>query len=315
LALARRGISATEVVNLNDIIFEYLKSPEHKKLKSYYPGVVVETNLKPDLTNILGSPAHLSKTIMNLVSNAAEAMPEGGKISISTENHYIDRPIRGYDHVEEGDYVTLRISDNGTGISSEDIDRIFEPFYTKKKMGRSGTGLGLAVVWGVVKDHNGYIDLQSTEGEGATFTLYFPVTRQEPAKEESALSIEDYIGQGESILVVDDVEDQRELAYTILNKLGYSVTTVSSGEEAVDYMKNNSSDLLILDMIMDPGIDGLETYRQIVELHAGQRAIIVSGFTETERVKEAQSLGAGQYIKKPYTLEEIAVAVKVELSR
>jgi signal transduction histidine kinase/HAMP domain-containing protein len=315
LALARRGISATEVVNLNDIIFEYLKSPEHKKLKSYYPGVAVETNLKPDLTNILGSPAHLSKTLMNLVSNAAEAMPEGGKISISTENHYINKPIRGYDHVEEGDYVTLRVSDNGTGISSEDIDRIFEPFYTKKKMGRSGTGLGLAVVWGVVKDHKGYIDLQSIEGEGATFTLYFPVTRQEPAKEEAAISIEDYIGQGESILVVDDVEDQRELAITILNRLGYSVTTVSSGEEAVDYMKNNSSDLLILDMIMDPGIDGLETYRQILELHPGQRAIIVSGFTETERVKEAQSLGAGQYIKKPYTLEEIAVAVKVELSR
>jgi len=171
LTLARRGVAVTEVVSLNHIISEYLKSPEYEKLKSFHPSVQVETNIEKDLLNILGSPVHLSKTVMNLISNAAEAMPEGGKIFISTENRYIDSPIRGYDHVKEGDYVTLSVSDTGVGISSEDMERIFEPFYTKKVMGRSGTGLGMAVVWGTVKDHKGYIDLRSAEGKGTTFTL------------------------------------------------------------------------------------------------------------------------------------------------
>ena len=315
LTLARRGVAVTEVVELNHIISEYVKSPEHEKAQSFHPRVLVETDLETDLLNILGSPVHLSKTVMNLVSNAAEAMPDGGKILISTENRYIDRPIRGYDYVEEGDYVVLIVSDTGVGISSEDIKRIFEPFYTKKVMGRSGTGLGMAVVWGTVKDHKGYIDVQSTEGKGTTFTLYFPVTRKELSKDESLLSMEDYIGKGESILVVDDVVEQRDLASVMLKRLGYSATTVSSGEEAVEYMKNNSADLLVLDMIMDPGIDGLDTYRQILELHPGQKAIIASGFSETDRVRQAQKLGAGAYVKKPFLLERIGVAVRDELGK
>ena len=315
LTLARRGVAVTEVVNLNLIISEYVKSPEHERLISFHPGVHLRTNLEADLLNILGSPVHLSKTVMNLVSNAAEAMSDGGRIFISTENRYIDSLIRGYDNVAEGDYVVLTITDSGVGISSKDIERIFEPFYTKKAMGRSGTGLGMAVVWGTVKDHKGYIDVQSVEGKGTTFTLYFPMTRKEIARDKSLLSIEDYMGKGESLLVVDDVEEQREIASRILKKLGYSFTTVSSGEEAVDYLKDNSADLLILDMIMDPGIDGLETYKRILEFHPGQKALIVSGFSETDRVKEAQRLGAGAYVKKPYLLEKIGLSVRNELDR
>ena len=313
LTLARRGVATTEVANLNDIISGYLKSPEYQKLKLYHANVEVETALETNLLNVLGSPIHLFKTVMNLVSNATEAMAGGGKILISTENRYVDRPVRGYDDVEEGDYVTLTVSDSGVGIPSEEIGRIFEPFYTKKKMGRSGTGLGMAVVWGTVKDHDGYIDVQSAEGEGTTFTLYFPATRQPLVKEQACLSIEDYTGSGQSILVVDDVKEQREIAFTILSELGYSVATVSSGEEAVEYMKSNSADLLLLDMIMDPGIDGLDTYKQILKLHPGQKAIIASGFSETGRVKEAQRLGAGQYVRKPYTLKKIGIVVKAEL--
>ncbi|MBE9593015.1 MAG: response regulator, partial [Proteobacteria bacterium] len=239
-------------------------------------------------------------TVMNLVYNAAESMPDGGKVFISLENKYIDRLISGYDAVDEGDYVVLTVSDAGIGIAPNDIARIFEPFYTKKVMGRSGTGLGMAVVWGTVKDHNGYIDIQSAVGKGTTFVLYFPVTRKESTKEKSLLTFEDYKGKGESILVVDDMAEQREIASEMLKKLGYSVTSVSSGEEAIDYIKDNSVDLLVLDMIMDPGIDGLETYKRILKLRPGQKAIIVSGFTETGRVREAQKLGAGAYVKKPY---------------
>ena len=312
LTLARRGVVVTEVVNLNDVISEYLESPEHMTLQSYHPGVHIETHLEKGTLNILGSSTHLSKTVMNLVSNAAEAMPEGGNLTVSTENRYMDRPIKGYVDVKEGDYVVLTVSDTGTGISPDDIDKIFEPFYTKKKMGRSGTGLGMAVVWGTVKDHNGYIDVQSTEGKGSTFTLYFPVTRKS-VEEKSEISLKDFMGKGEAILVVDDVEEQRQIASGMLKELGYSVVSVSSGEKAVEYLKTNKVDLLLLDMIMEPGMDGLDTYKKILEQHPGQKALIASGFSETDRVKELQSLGAGAYIRKPFLLEKIGPAVKGEL--
>jgi PAS domain S-box-containing protein len=315
LTLARRGVAVTEVVNLNQIISDHFKTPEHERLQFFHPCVQFETHHDKELLNIMGSPVHLSKTCMNLLSNAAEAMSEGGSIVITTSNEYIDKPIKGYDYVREGDYVTLTVSDTGTGISVEDMERIFEPFYTKKKMGRSGTGLGMAVVWGTVKDHNGYINVESTKGKGTTFTLYFPVTRKGLVEGKTPSSIQDYMGRGESILVVDDILEQRNIAALMLTKLGYSVTTVSSGEEAVEYMKNNSADLLILDMIMDSGMDGLETYKKVIELHPGQKAIIVSGFSETKSVKEAQRLGSGTYVKKPYLFEKIGVAVREELDK
>ena len=314
LTLARRGVVTSEVVNLNDVVYDYLESPEHENLQEYHPGTQIETHLEKDLLNILGSPTHLSKTIMNLISNAAEAMPEGGALTVSTENRYIDRPIKGYDDVLEGDYVILTVSDIGTGISPDDIEKIFEPFYTKKKMGRSGTGLGMAVVWGTVKDHKGYIHVQSTEGKGTTFTLYFPVTRKS-IEERSEISLKDYMGKGEAILVVDDVEEQRNIASSMLKELGYSVVSVPGGEEAVEYLKTNRVHLLLLDMIMDPGMDGLDTYKKILQIHPGQKAIIASGFSETDRVKEVQSLGAGAYIRKPLLLEKVGVAVKEELEK
>ena len=315
LTLARRGVVVTEVVNLNDVITEHLKSPEYEKLQSYHPGVHMETHLEKDALNILGSSVHLSQTVMNLVSNAAEAMPEGGTLTVSTENRYIDRPISGYDDVKEGDYVVLTISDTGTGIASDDLDKIFEPFYTKKKMGRSGTGLGMAVVWGTVKDHNGYIHVQSTEGRGTTFTLYFPVTREKLSEDKSHSAIESYSGNGESILIVDDVEQQRQIASGMLEALDYSVVSVSSGEEAVEYLKANKVHLLVLDMIMDPGMDGLDTYKKIIEMHPDQKVLIASGFSETARVKEVLRLGAGTYIRKPFLLEKIGFAVKEELEK
>jgi len=313
LTLTRRGVAATNVLNLNRIISNYLQSPEFERLNDLYPHIELQTRLDQDLLNILGSSVHLSKTVMNLVTNAAESMPDGGLIIITSENRYLDRPIRGYDDVKEGDYALLTVSDFGEGIHSKDLKRIFEPFYTKKIMGHSGTGLGMAVVWGTIKDHNGYIDVVSREGLGSVFTLYFPVSREELPKEDAPLVIQDYMGKGESVLVVDDVDEQRNVAIMLMKRLGYSVTAVSSGEEAVEFVSKHEVDLLMLDMIMDPGIDGLETYKRILKLNPSQKAIIVSGFSETKRVKEAQNLGAGVYVRKPYLMEKIAKAVRAEL--
>lgn len=315
LTMARRGVTVTDVVNLNEIISEYLASPEHGKLNSFHPDVHIDCHLTNPMLNIMGSPVHLAKTIMNLVSNAAEAMPEGGKISIATENRYVDTPIQGYDIVAEGDYVVFKISDTGVGIAEKDQKRIFEPFYTKKMMGRSGTGLGMSVVWATVKDHKGYIDVTSDIGSGTTFTLYFPITRETNVVASDAWSIEDYMGQGERILVVDDVSEQREIASVMLRRLGYEVQSAPSGEDAVTMAKNNSPDLVVLDMIMDPGMDGLETYRQLLEINAGQKAIIASGYSESVKVRTALRIGAGAYLKKPYLLEKIGTAVRAELDR
>jgi len=315
LTLARRGVHTGKVINLNNIVINFQKSPEFMKISSFHPNVQVKTSVEADLLNIMGSPIHLEKTVMNLVSNAAEAMPKGGTVTIATNNQYLEKPIQGYDAVREGDYVVLSVSDTGEGIPAVDLKRIFEPFYTKKVMGRSGTGLGLAVVWGTVKDHDGYIDVCSEEGKGSTFTLYFPVTREDMVNDQKAVLTESYAGRGESILVVDDVKEQRELATNMLTRLGYDVNAVASGEEAIEYLRTHRVDLMVLDMIMDPGIDGLETYQRVAKINLKQKALIVSGFAETDRVKKAQELGAGAYVKKPYVLERIGLAVRNELDR
>jgi len=315
LTLARRGVTLSDVINLNSVVSGFLKTPVFEKTKEYHPRVTFKTECDKNLLNIKGSPVHLEKTLMNLVSNAAEAISGKGEVTIRTESRYLDKAIRGYDEVQEGDYAVLIVSDTGMGIPVENREKIFEPFYTRKTMGRSGTGLGLAIVWGTVKDHNGYIDIQTEVGEGSAFILYFPVTREELTLQPQKVPIERYMGKGESALVVDDVAEQRDVASKLLMRLGYEVHVVSSGEDAVEYLKGNRADILVLDMIMDPGIDGLETYQKILEINPQQKAILVSGFSETDRVRKAQKLGAGAYVKKPYIMERIGVAIRYELDR
>lgn len=314
LTLARQGVLHFEVLNLNDLITEYLRSPEHDRLISEHRDINIETRLVPDLLNIKGSPFHLRKTIVNLIANAAEAQPNGGGIVISTENRYVDHSVNGYEKIEEGDYAVLSVADHGCGISQEDLQKIFEPFYTKKVMGRSGTGLGMTVVWGTVHDHDGAIDVSSSAENGTTFELYFKVTADEITG-ESPVPMTDYQGHNERILVVDDVKEQRRIAQLLLTKLGYQVETVPSGEAAIEYVKRHQVDLLLLDMIMEPGMDGLETFRAINKLRPQIKAVIASGYAATDRVKAAQYLGAGPYLKKPYTLEKIGVAIREELER
>ncbi len=315
LLTVARGVATTkEPLNLNDIVRSYLSSPEFIKLKQFHPAVTFKTNLAADLFNVSGSHVHIRKLVMNLVSNASEAIDDSGNVTISTANHYMDMPLEGYDNVSIGEYVVLSVSDDGTGISPDNLERIFEPFYTKKVMDRSGTGLGLTVVWNVMQDHKGYINVTSGEN-GTTFKMYFPITRDEIWEKDMPISINDYKGKQETILVVDDEENQLEICHKMLDILCYQAKTVSSGEEAVEYLKENTVDLIILDMIMDRGINGRETYERIIRIHPHQKAIIVSGFAETEEVKEAQKLGAGQYVKKPVTLERIGLAIKKELEK
>ncbi len=309
LTLARRGVDLRTAVNLNEIVDEYVKSAEHARIQQFHSSVRFEIRLDPELPNILGSEIHLSKTLMNLVSNAAEAIGYKGQVTISTFRRLLDAPLVGFQTIAEGEYAVLRVEDDGTGMCVEDMTKIFEPFYTKKKMGRSGTGLGMSVVSGTVKDHKGFIDLRSVEDNGTRFDLYFPITRSAVQEKSNTFVIEKHMGT-EKILVVDDVREQREIATVLLGKLGYRVETVNSGEAAIAYLRDNAADLLVLDMIMDPGIDGLDTYRRIIQQRPKQKAVVASGFSETSRVRQILALGAGAYVRKPYSLERLGVAVR-----
>jgi PAS domain S-box-containing protein len=314
LTLARRGVPIKEVINLNTILIDYLKSPVCQKLLDFHPGVEIQTDLDEELLNIKGSKIHINKMLMNLVSNGAEAMPDGGILSISTFNYHIDKPKEIYDsRMAAGSYAVVKVKDTGIGMSEEDLNRIFEPFYTKKVMGRSGTGLGMAVVWGTVKDHRGYIHLQSVEGGGATFEIFLPITREEFRSEAEDVPVENIRGKGEQVLVVDDVQEQRDIATDLLTHLGYRVDAVSSGEEAVNLLTDRIADVVLLDMIMEPGMDGLDTLKEILKIHPEQKVIIVSGYSESERIREAQRMGAELYIKKPYTMVRLGQAIREAL--
>ncbi len=312
LTLSRRGVTETKVINLNSTVRTYLASPEFERLRKDHPHVAIESNLESDLLNIRGSATQMGKTLMNLVTNAAEAMLNGGTVSIGTANRYLERDYQGLEKVPAGEYVVLAVRDEGIGISADDQQKIFEPFYTKKRMGRSGTGLGMTVVWNTIKDLGGFVDVASREGEGTAIALFLPPTREDLPMPPERIVIDDLRGT-ERVLVVDDSAEQREIAAAILGKLGYRMTTAASGEEALAWLAENEIDIAVLDMIMDPGIDGCETYRRMVDLKPGLKALIVSGYSESDRVREALRLGAGAYVKKPYTMERIALALRKEL--
>ena len=314
LTIARQGASNSEILHLNATLADYLRSPEYKKTIDTHPRIRLETALSDDLMNVKGSRVHILKVMMNLVNNAAEAMPAGGQITLSTCNRYLDTVRNAYEQIPEGEYVRFSVMDEGVGIAEDDLPRVFEPFYTKKMMGQSGSGLGMTVIWSTVKDHGGYLDIRSREGEGTRFDIYLPATREVAANKERRVVLQDYVGT-EAILVVDDVPEQRDITVRMLGKLGYDVTALPSGEKAVEFMQTHTVDLLVLDMVMLPGMDGLETYRRICEKNPHQKAIIASGYSESERVKELQALGAGTYLRKPYTLEKIGMAVRRELDR
>lgn len=313
LTLARRGVAISEVVALDQLLKDYLQSPEYKSLCQEHTGVQVVTQIEDDCGNVKGSRLHLMKTVMNLMTNGMEAMVEGGILTLSAKAVYVDTVIKGYDTVNEGDYVCFTVKDTGVGMTLEVTEQIFEPFFTQKKMGRSGTGLGMAVVYSTVKDHGGYIDIQSTPGEGTEISVYLPLTRELESEAPQNFDISLLNGKNEHVLIVDDVYEQRKIASSMLKRLNYTVATAVGGDEAISYIKNNDVDVVVLDMIMPPGMDGLDTYLALKAIVPDIRVVIASGFSENERVIKAQELGAGMYIRKPYSLEMLGTAIRSAL--
>ncbi len=244
-----------------------------------------------------------------LVLNATEAMVDTGTVTVSTDNEFVDDTIELKHGIQVGEYVVLSVRDTGPGISDTDLKHIFEPFYTKKTMGRSGTGLGLAVVWNTMEDHNGKVLVESSN-TGTCFHLYFPVSNDEESvhlKDNKAVAV---TNNAEHILVVDDEPQLRDIASQMLQSLGYTVDSVSSGELAIGFIKEVPVDLIVLDMLMEPGINGHQTYEKILQLYPNQKAIIASGFSESDDVRAALKLGAGSFIKKPYSMTKLGQVVQ-----
>jgi len=310
LLTVARGVATSRTVhNLTTLTQEYLGSPEFDTLQSLHQQITYQQKLAAIHSPILCSSVHVKKCLMNLVTNASEAVDATGTVSIITENKTIDNETATRYHIHPGEYGVLSVQDNGPGIDDKDLERIFEPFYTRKVMGRSGTGLGLTVVWNTMKEHDGGVSVESTN-EGTCFQLFFPLTTEKKHAKIDDDTLQDIKGNGSSVLLVDDEPQLREIGTQMLETLGYKVISVASGELALSFCEKNTVDLLVLDMLMEPGMNGRQTFDKIRQIHPEQKAIITSGFSENEDVKEAFRHGVSGFIKKPYSMMQLGRAVR-----
>jgi len=315
LASSRRGYHEQTVLNINHIIKDAVDLISRG---SQLNDSTINLDLAEDLLNMKGTPHQLVRVIQNLCQNSIDAMEEhGGTLTIRTENVYLDNPVKKYESVAVGEYIKVMVEDTGHGISEEIQDRIFDPFFTTKQSTRQrGCGLGLSVVHGIVKDHKGYIDIESTVGKGTVFSLYFPTCR-----DEIQVVVEEKLRGGtETLLIVDDDSLQIEVTSRMVAKLGYTVLSAQSGEAALAIIKACQEakrpfpDLVILDMVMGPGLNGTQTYEHIKAINPQQKAIILSGYEESTKVIKAQALGAGAYLRKPVNIDKLAITVRQELN-
>ena len=313
LTVARGVASTREPHDLHTLIEEYLDSPEFERLTLLFPEISYAKELRADASQILCSQVHVKKCLMNLITNGFESIGGEGDILLSTHNQVVTGTGAKKHNLPEGNYVVLQVIDNGPGISIQDMDHIFEPFYTKKVMGKSGSGLGLAVVYNTMKDHEGKVTVKSSPKE-TIFELYFPVSEQKKVLAPVEKKMDELNGNGEYILVVDDEPYLRDIASETLRSFGYTVDSVCSGELALKFIKETPVDLIVLDMLMEPGLNGRQTYEEIVQIYPEQKAIIVSGFSESDDVKAALERGVKGFIKKPYSVTELAQAVKTALT-
>lgn len=312
LTIARSVAIKREDHDINTLIENYLNSPECKKLTFLNPNITFRHQSESTNSIISCSPVHVHKCIMNLVINGCEAINGAGTMTLSTYNQDNDGKAISKHEIEAGEYVVLNVQDTGSGILKEDIEHIFEPFYTKKVMGKSGSGLGLAVVWNTMEEHNGKVSVDSNEN-GTSFQLYFPIKKGVKVSQIDNESDQKMTGGDAYILVVDDEPQLRDIARMMLENLGYRVDVVESGESAIEFVRKKPVDLLLIDMLMEPGMNGRQTYEEITKLYPKQKAVVASGFSESDDVKATLQLGAGGFIMKPYSTNQLGQVVKEAL--
>jgi len=307
LTFSRRVQSKLRPVNLNSEV----KQVQTLLQRTIPKMIEVDLIFVDDLRTVNADPLQIEQVLVNLAINARDAMPEGGKLMIGTQNVTLDdKYCKMHLGAKPGDYVLLTVSDTGQGMDKETLEHLFEPFYTTKGVGK-GTGLGLAMVYGIVKSHEGYILCDSEPGKGTTLKIYLPVIEPEMGSEESKEEM-GFRGGTETILLVDDEESIRNLGRQILTKLGYRVLTTSDGESALEVYQKEKVHLVILDLIM-PGMGGVKCLEEFLKINPKVKVVIASGYSVAEPTKEALEKGAKSFIQKPFAMRQMFKVVREAL--
>jgi CheY-like chemotaxis protein len=308
-------------LNLNKIIDEFAGSPYLTAQKQAFPLIEFQVELARQAASMIGSKPNLLELINHLVANAYSFITESGVIRLSTEFMKVNEPVPGFEIIEAGEYVVLKIGNTGRELKEEEINRLFEPFAGKWEVtsAQQGRGLGMAVAYAIIKGHKGMIDVKSFREKGTEVIIYFPahIGPAEIIVQPAGVNVQGI----ETILVVDDDSELRKTTMGSLRSIGYRVIGARNGSEAVELVRkaaqeqDQAIDLIVLDMIMADNFDGLDTYQAILQINPHQKAIITSGFTITDRIKSAMQLGVGQCLLKPCEHDDLARAVRKELDK
>jgi two-component system cell cycle sensor histidine kinase/response regulator CckA len=311
LAFARRQVLQPRNINLNTHVVEGVS------LLRRVIGEQIEVRVvtAPDLRVALADPTQIEQVLMNLCLNARDAMPDGGQLIIETQNAEIEEEYcRLHPYARPGSYVQLTVSDTGIGMDAATTERVFEPFFTTKELGK-GTGLGMATVYGVVKQHGGFIHLYSELGKGTTFRIYLPVGSGAPEPREPRVDERTPKGT-ETILLAEDNEGLREAAQEMLERLGYRVLVACNGAEAAQLFETKSGqiDLAILDVVM-PGVSGPAAYSQMAAIQPDMRVIFTTGYTAETASLDFMIKKGAPILQKPYGMKNLGQIVRATLDR
>jgi PAS domain S-box-containing protein len=308
LGYARKGKYEVRPINLNQIV-KYNSKTFGRTRKN----ITIRWELSEDLSAIKGDESQIGQVLINLYINAADAMPDGGELILKTTN-VTHREMRNkrYDP-KPGHYVLLHVTDNGTGMDEKTMERIFEPFFTTKEMG-GGSGLGLASVYGIIKGHEGYIDVDSKKGHGTTFSVYLPASDQ--SIQTTSEPYERIIEGDETVLLVDDEEVVIDVGVQMLKKLGYNVLEAGSGKEAIQLFGEwcDKIDMVILDMIM-PDIGGGEVYDRIKEIDPQVKVLLSSGYSIDGEATDILERGCNSFIQKPFSMTVLSKKIREVLNK
>lgn len=308
LTLARRGTVRQVPLDVRKAVEEIIASPAVRKIQVKSEGIDIGMSLPESLPAVMGSESAIKQVLMNVCLNGINAMDKG-TLHIAVDEWNLEKPYKGYESIPPGKYVRIQIGDEGRGIPQEMLAKIFEPFFSTKKMGGNrGSGLGLAIVYSVTKDMKGFIDIDSVVGQGSTFSFYFPAIEQ-PVNAVEAKVVADLTG-AEKILVVDDLREQRQLMVRLLSGLGYSVHACASAEEGIGWLEENHCDLILLDMMLGDGMNGCEATEVILGKNPDQAILLVSGYAPGDLIQRALQHGARGFVSKPYTPKELASEVR-----
>jgi signal transduction histidine kinase/CheY-like chemotaxis protein len=311
LAFARKGKYKSVNINVHSVICEVLSVLEH----SMHKKIIIRQHLEAPLSIVNGDPSQLNSTFLNLALNAGSAMPYGGELIFSSKNIQFDENNMGYTllAIEPGHYIEISVRDTGVGIDNKIKNRMFEPFFTTKEKGK-GTGMGLAAVYGIIKNHKGTIDVSSEKGKGTTFKIYLPVTEETEITVDQPLTYDEKEKTVE-ILLVDDEPVVVATTTNILKFQGYNVTISQSGRDAIEIYRKSwkKFDLVLLDIVM-PEMDGLETFLEMRLINPNIKVLFLSGYSIDEAVQKIVDEGVARFVQKPFTkgilLDEISNILK-----